>query len=134
MIEDLDDPRSIDCLMIKTPLKKVNRAFTTVFFMWLLMFCVYIALSLFIFPCKFADNFFTIVVSISKYGRDNSVLLRYLFSYFSFSSCGYDLRPRIFIKTYWSYVYADALIVRCGTTLPWVWSSSNRSFSTLQYL
>lgn len=50
--EDLDNPRTVDCLMLKQPLKKVNQAYTTVFFMWFLMICVYVLLLLFVFPCK----------------------------------------------------------------------------------
>jgi hypothetical protein len=52
LVEDLDNPRSIDCLMVKTPMKKVNKTYTTVFFMWFLMFTVYAAIILFIFPRK----------------------------------------------------------------------------------
>ena len=39
--------------MIKTPLKKVNKSYTTVLFMWFLMLLVYVSLLLFVFPCKF---------------------------------------------------------------------------------
>lgn len=53
LIEELDNPRTVDCLMIKTPLKKVNKSYTTVYFMWLLMGLVYIFLLLFVFPCKY---------------------------------------------------------------------------------
>ncbi len=57
LIEELDNPRTVDCLMIKTPLKKVNKSFTTVYFMWLLMGLVYTFLLLFVFPCKFVFYF-----------------------------------------------------------------------------
>lgn len=36
--------------MLKQPLKKVAKAYTTVFFMWFLMVVVYILLLLFVFP------------------------------------------------------------------------------------
>ena len=53
LIEDLVEPKSIECLMIKTPLKKVNKSYTTIIFMWFLMLSVYVTLTLFVFPCKF---------------------------------------------------------------------------------
>jgi len=49
-MEDLDEPRTLDCLMIKAPLKKVQKNYTTVIFMWFLMLLVYITSLLFIFP------------------------------------------------------------------------------------
>ncbi len=52
LLEDLVEPKTIECLMIKTPLKKVNKSFTTVVFMWFLMFVVYTAITLMIFPRK----------------------------------------------------------------------------------
>ena len=51
-MEDLDEPRTLDCLMIKAPLKKVQKNYTTVIFMWFLMLLVYITCLLFIFPRK----------------------------------------------------------------------------------
>lgn len=51
--EDLDNPQSVDCLMLKQPLKKVAKAYTTVFFMWFLMTAVYVLLLLFVFPRKY---------------------------------------------------------------------------------
>jgi len=53
LIEDLVEPRTIECLMIKTPLKKVSQTYTTVVFMWFLMLLVYSTITLMIFPCKF---------------------------------------------------------------------------------
>lgn len=53
LLEDLVEPRTIECLMIKTPLKKVNKSYTTILFMWFLMFIVYISITLLIFPCKY---------------------------------------------------------------------------------
>lgn len=50
LLEDLVEPRTIECLMIKTPLKKVNKSYTTILFMWFLMFIVYISITLLIFP------------------------------------------------------------------------------------
>ena len=52
LLEDLVEPKTIECLMIKTPLKKVNKSITTVVFMWFLMFVVYTAITLMIFPRK----------------------------------------------------------------------------------
>ena len=59
LIEELDNPRTVDCLMIKTPLKRVPKSFTTVLFMWFLMSAVYVLLMLFVFPCK-SSNYFSL--------------------------------------------------------------------------
>jgi len=40
--------------MVKTPLKKVNSSYKTVMFMWFLMFLIYTAITLMIFPRKFS--------------------------------------------------------------------------------
>lgn len=77
LIEDLDNPRTIDCLMIKTPLKKVNKTFTTVFFMWFLMSAVYASLILFVFPCK--KILFNFVFSDTKLSRCDLLLFGYVF-------------------------------------------------------
>lgn len=65
LIEDLVEPKSIECLMIKTPLKKVNKSYTTIIFMWFLMLSVYVSLTLFVFPCKFF-NLTNFLVYIDK--------------------------------------------------------------------
>ena len=51
--EDLDNPKGLECFMLKPPLKKVSKSYSTVLLMWFLMISVYAALSLFVFPCKF---------------------------------------------------------------------------------
>lgn len=66
LIEDLVEPKSIECLMIKTPLKKVNKSFTTIIFMWFLMLSVYSTLTLFVFPCKSTYDQHLTLVYIDK--------------------------------------------------------------------
>lgn len=89
LLEDLVEPKTIECLMIKTPLKKVNKSFTTVVFMWFLMFVVYTAITLMIFP-------------LYSYSMRPTII--YLFTLFSFTfmvhllllskDAGYLVKPR----------------------------------------
>lgn len=65
--DDLDNPRGIDCFMLKPPLKKVERSYLTVCFMWFLMFSVYTALTIFVFPCKSHTVFLSFKMSLFVY-------------------------------------------------------------------
>lgn len=87
--------------MIKTPLKKVNKSFTTVVFMWSLMFLVYTAITLMIFPRKYSFIKFLLLL---VYSSSKRLSIIYLFTLFSFTlmlhlllmskEAGYLVKPR----------------------------------------
>ena len=52
LIADLVEPKDIECLMLKTPLKLVTRSFKTPAIMWFLMLIVYKILLMYLFPRK----------------------------------------------------------------------------------
>ena len=52
--QDLEEPKDLECLMLKTPLKLVTRSFRTPAIMWFLMIIVYKILLMYLFPRKYA--------------------------------------------------------------------------------
>ena len=50
LAQDLAEPRDMQCLMLKTPLKLVTKSFKTPIVMWFLMGLVYVDLILYLFP------------------------------------------------------------------------------------
>ena len=50
LLQDLAEPRDMQCLMLKTPLKLVTKSYKTPFVMWFLMLFVYKCLILYLFP------------------------------------------------------------------------------------
>ena len=54
--QDLVEPKDLECLMLKTPLKLVTRSFRTPAIMWFLMIIVYKILLMFLFPRKYAPS------------------------------------------------------------------------------
>ena len=50
--QDLEEPKDLECLMLKTPLKLVTRSFRTPAIMWFLMIIVYKILLMYLFPRK----------------------------------------------------------------------------------
>ena len=53
LISDLQEPRVIQCLMLKTPLKLVTRSLKVPIMMWLMVAFVYLTCILVLFPCKY---------------------------------------------------------------------------------
>ena len=50
VMNDLAEPKDLQCLMLKTPLKLVTKSLRTPIFMWILMGFVYICNILFLWP------------------------------------------------------------------------------------
>ena len=59
--QDLQEPKDIECLMLKTPLKLVTRSFKTPAIMWFLMLIVYKINLMYLFPrkCNYQKLFIT---------------------------------------------------------------------------
>ena len=55
------EPKDLECLMLKTPLKLVTRSFRTPAIMWFLMIIVYKILLMFLFPRKYATSYITLL-------------------------------------------------------------------------
>ena len=64
---DLEEPKDIECLMLKTPLKLVSRSFKTPAIMWFLMLVVYKILLMYLFPLYY-DRLPLIYLQLSLFG------------------------------------------------------------------
>ena len=66
LIADLTEPRDLQCLMLKTPLKLVTKSLTTPIVMWCLMIFVYWVEFMFLFPLYY-DRMALIIIQITLF-------------------------------------------------------------------